>query len=59
VVLQSELKDIKADLRDMRLVNLSYQDDLEEAKEIININEDKIKILKAEAVHSIDNEINY
>ena len=58
-ILQAELKQAKAELRETRFMNQRCQEELEDIKEIMAVSDEKLKILKREAVDNIECEINY
>lgn len=58
-ILQAELKQVKAELRETRFMNQRCQEELEDIKEIMAVSGEKLKILKREAVDNIECEINY
>ncbi len=51
--LQSELKNAKAEFKETRLANRRLEEEVEEMREIIAVSEEKLKILKREAVENI------
>lgn len=55
--LQVELKAAKAEFKDTRLALRRREEELEELKEVMAVNEEKIKILKKESVDNIETEL--
>lgn len=58
-IMQAELKQAKAELRETRFMNQRCQEELEDIKEIMAVSGEKLKILKREAVDNIECEVNY
>jgi chromosome segregation ATPase len=56
--LQAELKAAKCDFKEVRLANRRLEEELEELREVIAVSEEKLKILKKDAVESIETELN-
>jgi chromosome segregation ATPase len=57
--LQGELKASKGDFKEARLMSRRYEEELEELREVMHVSEEKIKILKKEAVDNIEAELNH
>lgn len=56
--LQGEVKTAKSEFKEARLINRRLEEEIEEMREIIAVSEEKLKILKREAVENIEAELN-
>jgi hypothetical protein len=56
--LQGEVKTTKSEFKEARLINRRLEEEMDEMRELIAVSEEKLKILKREAVENIEAELN-